>query len=377
MAQKDSNHDHADDPEDEKKVSENTRLLFGTLKEDILPAAEKELIWNRILEYVHVNDNTVQDKPFGRVIWYQAAAAIALLVLVGLGYSKLKPNREEEMLAAAKQVSFNSADTQLLLDDKRTIDLKGENSDVVYQNEVIRLDSQTIARQITVAQKPGLNTLVVPFGKRSTITLPDGTKIWLNSGSKLVYSSDFQNGKRQVFLEGQAYFSVTHDTENPFYVQTKNMNVKVLGTEFDVSSYDDDSRSYAVLAQGSIELATEKDALFGPKKTTLIPGTRAEYGELSKGVRIARVNVEDYISWKEGYLKFTNTPLNEILKKLSRYYKYDLSVQNAEVGEETFSGTLDLQENIEHVLDVISTTTSLSYHKTERRFILEKGATKE
>jgi len=363
--------------DDQKKITDNARLLFGTLKNDHLPAGDKELIWNRILDYVHTDGDLTKQNSLRRIAWYQAVAAAALLLLFGLGYNRLKGNTEEAMRNAAKQASFTSADTKLILADERTIDLKGKNSDVVYQKEVIRIDSQIIARQIVPDNKSGLNTLVVPFGKRSTIILPDGSKVWVNSGSKLVYPSNFQDGKREVFLEGQAYFSVTHDTENPFYVQTKNMSITVLGTEFDVSSYDDDSHSYAVLAKGSIDLVTEKNGIFGAKTTRMVPGTRASYSGISNALQINTVNVKEYISWKDGYLILNKAPLTEILKKLSRYYQYELRVQSPEIGRETFSGTLDLQENIGSVMEAIATATSLSYNKTERRYILDKPVTQK
>jgi transmembrane sensor len=372
MEQNTNHYDQAGDPEDDKKITENTGILFSSLKDQRLLPEEKEQIWNRILHYVQSDEDNAAGNSFRRTYWYQAAAAIALLVLFGLGYQKFRENTDEAMLAAAGRAVISSSDVQLMLADDRTINLKGDQADVVYNNATIRIDSQHIARQLASVQPSGLNTLVVPFGKRSTITLPDGTKIWLNSGSKLVYPSDFEPGKREVFLEGQAFFSVARDTENPFYVQTKDMNVKVLGTEFDISSYDDDDHSHAVLAEGSIELVTNKNALFGSKKTIMQPGTRAVYGEVSKSLSISKVDIGEFVSWKEGYLVFRGTPLDEVLKKLSRYYKYDLSVQHAEAGKETFSGSFDLQEDIEHAMNVLETTTSLRNKKTERRYILEK-----
>lgn len=355
---------------------QNTKLLFDSLLSEKLSAGEKEQLWSRIAQYVHLQEIPNEIISI-RSVWYRVAAVLAVFLLIGIGYRMIKNSEADAMQQVAQSLSFESADTRLMLADSRTIDLKGDQSDVVYEKEVIRLDSATVAKNTDQAQKYGLNTLIVPYGKRSVITLSDGTKIWLNSGSKLVYPSEFLQGKREVFLEGQAYFAVAHDEQSPFYVKTERMNVKVLGTEFDISSYHDDETSSAVLARGSIELVTNKNSFWGGEKNRLVPGTRAVFHEESSSVQINKVNVDQYVSWKDGYLILTHEPLNEILKKLSRYYKCDLSVENEGVGKETFSGTLDLQDDIVRVIEVIATTTSLNYTKSGRRFIFEKSTPAE
>jgi transmembrane sensor len=355
----------------------NTKLLFNSLPDEKLPAGEKEQLWKRISQYVHVQESPDHDRPSRPMVWYRIAAVLTVFVLAGVGYKMLKNMETDVMQQVAQSSAFESADTRLMLADSRTIDLKGEHSDVVYEKEVIRLDSAVVAKNTDQAQKYGLNTLIVPYGKRSVITLTDGTKIWLNSGSKLIYPSEFEQGKREVFLEGQAYFAVAHDQQSPFYVKTERMNIRVLGTEFDVSSYHDDESSSAVLASGSIELVTNKGSFWGGEKNKMIPGTRAVYNEASERVQVNSVNVNQYVSWKDGYLDVKREPLQEILKKLSRYYKYDLSVQNQDIGQETFSGRLDLQDDIEQVVKDITSATSLNYTKSGRRYVLEKSTPSE
>jgi transmembrane sensor len=355
----------------------NTKLLFDSLSAEKLSADEKEQIWNRVTQYVQLRESPDQVRPVRPLFWYRIAAVLAVFVLAGVGYKMVKNTEVDVMQQVAQSSSFESEDTRLMLADSRTIDLKGEHSDVVYDKEVIRIDSATVAKSTDRAQKYELNTLIVPYGKRSVITLSDGTKIWLNSGSKLVYPSEFVQGKREVFLEGQAYFSVAHDEQSPFYVKTERMNIRVLGTEFDVSSYHDDETSSAVLASGSIELVTSKGSFWGGEKNKMVPGTRAVYNEASDRVQVNSVNVNQYVSWKDGYLDVKREPLHEILKKLSRYYKYDLSVRNQDIGQETFSGRLDLQDDIEQVVKDITFATSLNYTKSERRFVLEKSTSPE
>ncbi|REA56765.1 hypothetical protein DSL64_25720 [Dyadobacter luteus] len=379
---KDEDHDRlpndGDNPDQsgpDSKTLHNARLFFKSLPQEKLTVAEKDQLWNRIVGYVHIEDDSSERRSVRTIFWYRIAAVLAIFLSVGIGYRVLKYTAGNPMKQAAEIASVESSETKLMLADSRTINLKGENSDVVYQHEVIRIDSSTVEKNVSPAQKYGLNTLVVPYGKRSTITLTDGTKIWLNSGSRLVYPSEFEKGKREVYLDGQAYFSVAHDITRPFYVQTSSMDIKVLGTEFDISAYGDDKKISAVLTKGSIELLTAKDSFWGGEKSRMVPGTRAVYDGVSKRAQIAKVNVDQYISWKDGYLIANREPLYEVFKKLSRYYNYDMVLNDKELGMETFSGTLDLQDDIDQMVIVLTDATSLQYHKSERRFIFEKKDT--
>ena len=359
----------------ENVIAHNTRLLFESLPQEKLPAGERDLIWNRIIAYVQIQKTDTRKRVLRPVIWYRVAAVVTIFLLAGVGYKILKRPASDVMKQAAASASIKSTETRLMLADSRTINLEGENSDVVYQHDVIRIDSSGVEKNVSPAQKYGLNTLIVPYGKRSRITLSDGTKIWLNSGSRLVYPSEFAEGKREVYLDGQAYFAVAHDTERPFYVQTDRMDIKVLGTEFDVSSYGDDRKVSAVLAKGSIELLTQKDSFWGGQRSQMMPGTRAVYDGISKRAQIDKVNVDEYSSWKDGYLIANHQTLKEVFKKLSRYYKYDFTILDEEVGMETFSGSLDLHEDIDQMVIGLADATSLKYHKSERRFIFEKKDT--
>jgi ferric-dicitrate binding protein FerR (iron transport regulator) len=210
------------------------------------------------------------------------------------------------------------------------------------------------------------------------LTLADGTRIWLNSGSKLVYPSRFDQRQREVYLEGQAFFSVTHAEDVPFYVHTKDMEVRVLGTEFDVSAYDDDPYTATVLTKGSVELTTQRQSLFGSKKTKITPGTRAIFDQGRAELKTEQVDVREYVSWKDGYLALNTAPLAEILKKLSRYYRVDIVLKQPKLADVRFNGSLILQEDIREVLTVLSVTTSLNYKQqpNERRYVLEESTIK-
>ncbi|MET7256719.1 FecR family protein [Dyadobacter fermentans] len=360
--------------EQEKVAGERARLLFKTLRNETFSPDEKDALWNQVGETISQR----KQRSFN-IFWIAAAASVTLLLLTGVGYLVFYKDTARTMQEFAARGANGPDETQLILGDKRVISLRNENSSVEYKDggALIQVDSSsTIDQQVAGDQQ--FNTLVVPYGKRSVLTLADGTRIWLNSGSKLVYPSHFDKGLREVYLEGQAYFSVAHAEDAPFYVHTKDMEVKVLGTEFDVSAYDDDPYTATVLTKGSVELTTQRQTLFGSKKTQITPGTRAVFDQDQAVLQTQQVDVQQYISWKDGYLALNVAPLSEIIKKLSRYYRVDIELKQPKLAGVKFGGDLILQDDVRDVLKVLALTTGLNYKQqpNERRYVLEESTIK-
>ncbi|SDM10935.1 FecR family protein [Siphonobacter aquaeclarae] len=345
-----------DEPE-EHKTAENLQRLFRSLTEASLSPEEKELLGQRILA-------ETEEKPVRRLGWRRIAAVMALLALpVGAAYFYFRGDGTRKKMEEIARLAQPAGDaTQLILNSRKTVLLEKKNSDVYYGREGIRIDSLSVIREETEA----FNTLVVPYGKRATLTLSDSTRIWLNSGSRLVYPARFTGDSREVFLEGEAYFSVSHDADHPFWVHTRDLKTRVLGTEFDISSYSDDQESYAVLTKGSIELAPEGSS----RKVQLVPGMKAQYHQSS--IQLSKIDVVEYVSWREGFLAVRKAPLREIVKKLSRYYKMELILPDEEIAQERFTGKLDLQDDPTHVFSALCSTTGLVYHLKGRRVVFEK-----
>ena len=162
---------------------------------------------------------------------------------------------------------------------------------------------------------PSFQTLYVPAGQRAELVLPDSTKVWLNANSKLVYPTSFKEGIRQVELDGEAYFDVKHNGDNPFVVRTKSMNVTVLGTEFNVSAYSGIEEFNIALLRGSVELNSSDRS----GKYRMKAGEQIFYRE-GKYVS-AQIGNMDYFKWKEGVLSFNNQPIHVIIDKLRLYYE--------------------------------------------------------
>ncbi len=343
--------------------------LMKSVQKSQMSHAEKDQLWGSIMDSLEAKRLQSDRKR-----WFLAAASIMLLLVAGAYYLANQTGSFEKMAQVAGQTAISKDHASLILADHKVVDLESQNSKIEYsdQGRTILIDSlQNVSQRLGDAEV-AYNTLVVPFGKRSMITLLDGTKIWLNSGSKLVYPTQFSADSREVFLEGQAYFDVAHQENNPFFVLTNDVKIKVLGTAFDVSAYLDDPKTQTVLVRGSVELSTNKSGIFQNKKAKLTPGTMVTLEKSTDVLKSTRVQVDEYVSWKEGYLVLRSAPLSEIIKKLSRFYKVEISLKDALIANETFSGTLDLADTADQVLEAIAATTSLNARFTERRFLLER-----
>ncbi|SFB99865.1 FecR family protein [Flagellimonas taeanensis] len=207
------------------------------------------------------------------------------------------------------------------------------------------------------------NVLRVPFGKSLSLTLQDGSVVRLNSGSTLTYPSSFVGmDKREVQLEGEAFFEVAKNPGQPFIVGTKNMYTQVFGTVFNISAYDEDNISEVVLVEGSVGIGSTEHTVAGSLQM-LKPSQRASNKEGS-GDRfvIEDVDVTPYISWTQGVLSFENEEMSEIIKRLQRQFNIKIVNKHEKLGERRFTGMFD-EEDLDRILRTIQAHTHFSYSK--------------
>jgi len=191
-------------------------------------------------------------------------------------------------------------------------------------------------------------------GSRVHFKLPDQTDVWLNSGSKLEFPTSLaSNNQRRVKLSGQGYFQVSHDAKHPFFVETNSFTIKVLGTSFDVSCYDNDNTFYSTLEKGSISILNKANKEIGK----LIPGEKASVDKANEYLSINKVETGLVTSWKDGKLIFRNTPLPEVTKQMERWFNCKIDVDSRLVGSDiSYTATIQ-QETIEEVLKMIEIST--------------------
>jgi len=216
-----------------------------------------------------------------------------------------------------------------------------------------------------------MNTLVIPYGNSSDITLADGTRVWLNAGSRLIYPSRFVDKTREVFLTGEAFFEVTNNEEQPFVVKTVDVNIEVLGTRFNVLAYPEDYSVQTVLAEGKVTVKGADAGLFR-KAVQLEPGQMAYFNKKSKETIVNKVDVEPYILWTQGLFSFSNTDFNRITMKLERYYDINFRYDDPMKGTIQVTGKLDVTQEREEVLEYLEILTGLQFIKiNDRQYVIK------
>ncbi|MDO6492222.1 MULTISPECIES: FecR family protein [unclassified Cellulophaga] len=216
------------------------------------------------------------------------------------------------------------------------------------------------------------NSLTVPRGGEFALELADGTKVWLNSESKLKYPVHFKKGRtRSVELVyGEAYFDVTSSEDNNgdgFNVITNQQNIAVLGTEFNIKAYKDENFIYSTLVEGHIVLENKSF------KADMLPGQQAVIANgISEKVEVYNVNVENEIAWRKGNFNFKNKSLKEIMKVLSRWYDVDFVIENKELENINFKGVLGKNQDIETILQIIKNTSNINAYEIENRIVYIK-----
>ena len=199
-----------------------------------------------------------------------------------------------------------------------------------------------------------------PSGSRMRIELGDGTKVWLNHGSKLKYPYCFEGDNRKVFLTGEAYFEVAHNAKVPFIVGTNRLDVKATGTAFNVSAYPDDDYVETTLVEGKVILYERKG---NSEIKALKPGESLKFDAQKNRYSLETGNILKYTAWKEGLLVFKNDNVEDIAKKLSRWYNIDVEITSQKIKEYPFTATFS-DETLPQVLELLSLATPVSYQLT-------------
>lgn len=222
------------------------------------------------------------------------------------------------------------------------------------------LDINKTEKMKVLLDENSLSKLVVPFGKRITVVFPDGTKAWLNSGSTLVFPSKFENEKREIKLIGEMYIEVSENDKSPFFVETSDFKVRVLGTKFCVSAYEKHQKS-VVLVEGKVELCS--DVL--NESFLLMPNEKALFDN-NLSFSKSEVDVLEYITWTNGYIMLNDTPIEDVLCYISRYFNISFKYSNSDkLKKLTCTGKLYLSDDLNNVVKSISLLSNTSFMKKD------------
>ncbi len=301
--------------------------------------------------------------------WQSTAAAILILLTAGIYYYqtsskpiivKTKIPRFKNDVAPGNNKAILTLDdgSKIDLDDAKTGILASESNIDIKKTGVGQLE-YTAGTQTVKTVK--YNILSTPLGGEYQLVLPDGSKVWLNSGSTLRFPTAFIGSERIVELKGEAYFDIAKNPKMPFLVRTNNaMDIKVLGTQFNVMAYDDEKNINTTLIEGSVEVLKESG------KTTLKPGQEAILNKRSGNIKVASADLEQAIAWKNGYFIFYNENIESIMRKVSRWYNVDI-VYQGNLNNKDFVGTISRNKNVSELLKMLELTGAIHFSIDGRR----------
>jgi ferric-dicitrate binding protein FerR (iron transport regulator) len=209
-----------------------------------------------------------------------------------------------------------------------------------------------------------MHTFHVPAGQRAELTLADGTNVWLNAKTTLTFPSHFTKSKREVQLDGEAYFTVKPDPANTFTVNTRQYAIKVLGTEFDVSAYSTSETFETSLIKGAVEISSAQTN----ESMKLSPNNRA-YIKNGKLVQ-APIRHYSHFLWKDGMISFENERMESIIDKLRLYYDVNIQVKNKKISDLRYTGKFWTKDGVEHVIRVIKIHAKFHYIKDNEQNLI-------
>ncbi|PTT03578.1 anti-sigma factor [Flavobacterium sp. HMWF030] len=298
-----------------------------------------------------------------------AAASVLMLISLTLLFNVDKTTKGTLPVAVNKKIEIGSDKATLTLEDGSVIALeKGETyttGNVSSNGEKIVYNSKNATKAISN------NTLTIPRGGQFFIQLADSTKVWLNSESQLKYPVAFVDGEtRQIELVyGEAYFEVSPSTKHKgsrFKVKTQSQNVEVIGTEFNIKAYRDETSMYTTLVKGKVAISN------ATTKEFLEPSQQSKINFNSNTISISKVDVYNEISWRKGLFVFKGMPLKDIAKVLSRWYDVDIVFADPALGNVKFNGVLNKNQKLEDILTTIKNINFINAYEIKDHKVILK-----
>ena len=324
-------------------------------------------IWENIREYSSQRKGTAFRRFVYSELWKVAAVLIVVLASSVFVYQRLTGDSLRE-IASTETVVDDEA--MIILSDGSKHKLDANDTQIEYSADggevVVKKDQQKkkIA-YFNISKTTAFNQIIVPFGGRHDVTLSDGTRVQLNSGSRLVFPAEFSGNTREVYLRGEGYFEVFKNLDKPFIVKTDFFDTKVLGTVFNISAYDGEQIASAVLVEGKV-IVLKKNKLIGYTETKLSPGQGCFYSSATRTSDVRNVDVYDYVSWKDGLFLFKDKPLISVIQHVGKYYNKKIVIEGMELPVTLISGKLVLSDEIEEVMQYLATTLEARYEKNEQ-----------
>lgn len=344
--------------------SEQLRELIEQQFEKPMPESiDQEEVSSRVARIGKELDqkiNTPQEKRTFK--WWYAAASIFLISLIGtFAYLSYKDQGLSNQIVSqyGDDVQPGKNLAYITLSDGSSYELRGDQNEVSITDKGIAYSDGSL---ITATENITTAVINVPNGGIYNIILPDGTKVFLNSASKLQYPVRFTGVERKVELEGEGYFEVVPNIDLPFIVSTGVQDLKVLGTHFNIKAYPNES-IFSTLLEGRVELKTSHS------NVQLRPGQQAEL--VKNKFKVAEVSADDYTAWTRNQFAYNNVPLREIFKEMERWYDVTIDYPAA-IGNEEYFMKIPKDQKLSQVLASLASLTDIKFKIEGRRVIVSQ-----
>ena len=332
----------------------------------------KEKVWSAIEEQIS-SPRTIRLNS--RRIMSYAAAILLPIMIAGIAWIYLGRNEQTGIATIDNVFQPGSQKAMLVLSNGETMEFDDNEplAELDQGDAVIRIENNTLVysekQKAGRSRKPVYNELITPRGGGYNLDLADGSKVWLNAGSSLRFPVSFTDSTRHVYLEGEAYFQVSHNGI-PFIVSSGALDVRVLGTSFNVLAYPDEQQLVTTLVEGSVRID------FGGKESNPAPGRilspddQAVVSIADAAIEVTKVNTSQYTSWIDGKLEFHNEDLDKVMKRLARWYDFEYEFENNEARDYHFSARVDNTVNISTILEMLELTSNVKFELKENTIVV-------
>lgn len=340
---------------DEKNIEAATKWMETIETEKALEKKKEKMVFNK----------AATGKAWLRLLPYAVAASV--IIVFGLLYFKpFADNGSTPGVVDENKVDIlpGSDRATLTLEDGRVIvlDSKGSDTSINNQIRILQQQGEVVYNDQTTDNSMAYHTLTIPRQGQYKLTLPDGTKVWLNAESSIRYPVSFSGNERKVFVTGETYFEVAKDKSKPFRAVADDVMVEALGTRFNINAYPDEPFMNATLVEGSVLVSN------GKTDNILKPGQQAQLSAI--GFSIANVETADIIAWKDNQFKFVNTPLDVIMRQVERWY--DAEVVYESKPTDHFNAEVSRDVPVSKLLHYLELTNRVHFKIENRKIIVMK-----
>ncbi|WP_298648761.1 FecR domain-containing protein [uncultured Proteiniphilum sp.] len=366
---------------DRKKIDINefisANMLLDTIRKNRheVSQSRKDRLWKRI----ETTRKSLNNRHKGVRLYRYLAIAACSVIIIGLTFTFLfekkdAPDRPDTDIDYAQFQSLHQQQTHReirIVTEDRQVEIDGKDAEIKYDSTgsfTVNNETAEPKRAATAATarppsaKLSYNQLSVPYGKRASLTLADGTLLWVNAGTTVIYPVVFPDHKREIYVEGEIYAEVQRDENRPFLVKTDKLEICVLGTSFNVSAYKEDALKKVVLVNGSVDIR------LNGLNTRLSPNQLYTY--TGQGSSVETVDAEMYTSWRDGIYIFKDEPIENILLQLARYYNVTMIFPPQPSGI-LCSGKLELKEDLSHLLNNLSQIASFNFGVKDNEYRIQ------